>query len=155
MLLTLRKAKYEDLIKTYTWANDQEVIKNSIERSNKVSLKEHLEWFNKYINSKSKTLIIASFKNQKIGLVRMDLNKKDYFISYLVDKKKRRKGFGYEMLKKIIEKYKLTKNNFKARVKKNNYASNSIFLKLGFKIKYTNNNKKIILYELRNHNAKN
>ena len=54
------------------------------------------------------------------------------------------------MLNKIIKKYNGSKNNFKARVKKNNYASNSIFLNLGFKIKYTNNDKNIILYELKN-----
>ena len=150
MSLTIRKAKFADLIKTYGWANEKEVIKNSINRSKKVSFKKHSEWFNKYINSTINDLFIVSLKNQKIGLIRIDLIKKSYFISYLVDKKKRSKGLGYQMLNKIIKKYKGTKNNFKARVKKNNYASKSIFMKLGFKIKYTNNNKNIILYELRN-----
>lgn len=150
MSLTIRKAKFADLMKTYDWANDKEVIKNSINRSTKVSLKEHSEWFNKNIDSTTKDLFIVSLKNEKIGLIRIDLIKKAYFISYLVDKKKRSKGFGYQMLNMIIKKYNSSKKNFKARVKKNNYASNSIFLNLGFKIKYTNNDKNIILYELKN-----
>jgi hypothetical protein len=50
------------------------------------------------------------------------------------------------MLIKIIKKYKNKKKIFKARVKRDNLASNSIFIKLGFKIKYRNQN--TFLYEL-------
>tara|TARA_B110000967_G_C18307700_1_gene281438 strand:+ start:20 stop:469 length:450 start_codon:yes stop_codon:yes gene_type:complete len=146
MSLTIRKAKISDLLKTFEWANEKEVIKNSIERSKKVSLNEHSIWLKKYIISKSNSLFIVGLKSEQIGLVRIDSIKKEFFLSYLVDKKKRNKGIGHQMLNKIIKKYKNKKKVFKARVKKDNFASNSIFIKLGFKIKYTNKN--ILLYKL-------
>jgi len=148
MPLTIRKAKISDLLKTFEWANEKEVITNSIERSKKVTIKEHSKWFKKYIMSTSSTILIGSFNNEKIGLVRIDLKKKEFFISYLIDKKKRNKGFGYRMLNKVITKHKYKKKIFKARVKQNNLASNYIFIKLGFKKKYTNQNKNIFLYRL-------
>lgn len=148
MPLTIRKAKINDLLKTFEWANEKEVITNSIERSKKVTIKEHSKWFKKYIMSTSSTILIGSFNNEKIGLVRIDLKKKEFFISYLIDKKKRNKGFGYRMLNKVITKHKYKKKIFKARVKQNNLASNYIFIKLGFKKKYTNQNKNIFLYRL-------
>ena len=40
MLLTIRKAKVIDLKKTLEWANDKEVIKNSLNRNHKVKLIE-------------------------------------------------------------------------------------------------------------------
>ena len=52
------------------------------------------------------------------------------------------------MLNKIIKKFKNKKKVFKARVKISNLASNSIFIKLGFKIKYTNQDKNTFLYRL-------
>jgi RimJ/RimL family protein N-acetyltransferase len=148
MPLTIRKAKINDLLKTFEWANEKEVITNSIVRSKKVTIKEHSTWFKKYITSVSSTIFIVCLNNEKIGLVRIDLKEKEFFISYLIDKKKRNRGFGYRMLDKIIKKYKNKKKIFKARVKQDNLASNSIFIKLGFKIKYTNQNKNIFLYRL-------
>ena len=52
MPINIRKAKISDLLKTYEWANEKEVIKSSIERSSKVSLTEHKKWFKKYLISK-------------------------------------------------------------------------------------------------------
>ena len=148
MPLTIRKAKINDLLKTFEWANEKEVITNSIVRSKKVTIKEHSTWFKKYITSASSTIFIGCLNNEQIGLVRIDLKKKELFISYLIDKKKRNKGFGYRMLNKIITKYENKKKVFKARVKQDNLASNSIFIRLGFKKKYTNQNKNIFLYRL-------
>ena len=80
----------------------------------------------------------------------MDLEKKEYFISYLVDKKNRNKGLGFAMLSKILKKYKNKKIIFKARVKKENFASNIIFTRLGFRKRYINHNKDISLFRLDN-----
>ena len=52
MLLTIRKAKVIDLKKTLEWANDKEVIKNSLNRNHKVKLIEHFKWFNNYLKAK-------------------------------------------------------------------------------------------------------
>ena len=148
MPLTIRKAKIDDLLKIFEWANEKVVIQNSIERSKKVSINEHSKWFKRYITSKYNFIFIVSLKNRRIGLVRVDHQKKEIFLSYIVDRKKRNKGFGYQMLSKIIKKFKNEKRVFKARVKRDNVASNSIFIKLGFKIKYTNQNKNTFLYRL-------
>ena len=148
MPLTIRKANINDLLKTFEWANEKEVIKNSIERSKKIEINEHSTWFKKYITLKFSSLFIVSLRSEKIGLVRIDCKKKEIFLSYLVDRKKRNKGFGYQMLNKIIKKFKNKKKVFKARVKISNLASNSIFIKLGFKIKYTNQDKNTFLYRL-------
>ena len=118
MPLTIRKAKIDDLLKIFEWANEKVVIQNSIERSKKVSINEHSKWFKRYITSKYNFIFIASLKNRRIGLVRVDHQKKEIFLSYLVDRKKRNKGFGYQMLSKIIKKFKNEKRVFKARVKK-------------------------------------
>jgi len=150
MPLTIRKANIDDLSKTFKWANEREVIKSSIERSKKVEMNEHSVWFKKYISLKSSYLFIASLRSEKIGLVRIDCKKKEIFLSYLVDRKKRNKGLGYQMLNKIIKKFKNKKKIFKARVKRNNLPSNSIFIKLGFKVIYTNQNKNTFLYRLVN-----
>ena len=150
MPFIIRKAKIGDLLKTYEWANEKDVIRNSINRKKKVSFEEHTLWFNNYINSKSNNLFIGTLNNQKIGLVRIDLIKENYFLSYLIDKKKRNKGFGFKMLNKIIKKYKGTKKTIKALVKRNNIASNLIFKKLGFKKKYINYKKNLTIYELEN-----
>jgi predicted acetyltransferase len=148
MPLTIRKANINDLLKTFEWANEKEVIKNSIERSKKIEINEHSTWFKKYITLKFSSLFIVSLRSEKIGLVRIDYKKKEFFLSYLVDRKKRNKGYGYQMLNKIIKKFKNKKKVFKARVKRSNLASNSIFIKLGFKIKYTNQDKNTFLYRL-------
>ncbi len=148
MPLTIRKANINDLLKTFEWANEKEVIKNSIERSKKIEINEHSTWFKKYITLKFSSLFIVSLRSEKIGLVRIDYKKKEFFLSYLVDRKKRNKGYGYQMLNKIIKKFKNKKKVFKARVKISNLASNSIFIKLGFKIKYTNQDKNTFLYRL-------
>ena len=148
MPLTIRKANINDLLKTFEWANEKEVIKNSIERSKKIEINEHSTWFKKYITLKFSSLFIVSLRSEKIGLVRIDCKKKEIFLSYLVDRKKRNKGYGYQMLNKIIKKFKNKKKVFKARVKISNLASNSIFIKLGFKIKYTNQDKNTFLYRL-------
>ena len=150
MRFTIRQAKIKDLLKTLDWANEKETISNSINRTKKVSLKEHSKWFKKYIKSKYNLIFIAQLKNEPIGMVRIDYKKKDLVLSYLIDKKKRKKGLGFEMLKKIIKKFttKSLKTSFKAQVKSNNLASNAIFVKLGFKKIYFNRNKKVFSYKL-------
>ena len=148
MPITIRKANIDDLLKTFEWANEKEVIKNSIKRSKKVEINEHSTWFKKYITLRLSSLFVVSLRGEKIGLVRIDCKKKEFFLSYLIDRKKRNKGYGYQMLNKIIKKFKNKKKVFKARVKRSNLASNSIFIKLGFKIKYTNQDKNTFLYRL-------
>ena len=69
MPITIRKANIDDLLKTFEWANEKEVIKNSIKRSKKVEINEHSTWFKKYITLKLSSLFVVSLRSEKIGLV--------------------------------------------------------------------------------------
>jgi len=91
MSITIRKAKIKDLEKTYKWTNYKDVIKNSIERTKKVSLHEHTQWFNKYIESKKNSMFIACYKNDQVGMVRIDNIKNELFVGIVIEKKNRNK----------------------------------------------------------------
>lgn len=155
MSLRLRKACKSDLILIFNWANEKSVIKNSINRIRKLSVKEHEIWYKKYNSSKFNFIYIFSKNKNDIGLVRLDLVKNLYFISYLIDKKFRNKGLGYIMLKKFLTFFYKKKKikNFYAKVKSNNISSIKIFEKLGFRKYYTNNVNRIFYYKLIKNNV--
>ena len=109
MSLTIRKAKVIDLKKTLEWANDKEVIKNSLNRNHKVNQVEHFKWFNNYLKAKKKIMFIGTINKKPVGMVRLDYTQMKIFISYLIDTKNRNKGLGFEMLKKVVENIKKKK----------------------------------------------
>ena len=137
MSLTIRKAKVIDLKKTLEWANDKEVIKNSLNRNHKVNPIEHFKWFNNYLKAKKNTILIGTINRKPVGMVRLDYTKMKICISYLIDNKSRKKGLGFEMLKSVVDNLKRKNKGYiiNAEVKKLNIGSNKIFKKLGF-IKY-------------------
>tara|TARA_B100000886_G_scaffold285663_1_gene210139 strand:+ start:594 stop:1052 length:459 start_codon:yes stop_codon:yes gene_type:complete len=151
MSLTIRKAKIIDLKKTFEWANDKEVVKNSLKRNIKVNYNEHLNWFNSYLKAKKKIMFIGTINRKPVGMVRLDYIKMKIFISYLIDTKNRKKGLGFEMLKKALEYIKRKNKGYiiNAEVKKKNIGSNKIFKKLGF-IKYNlKKNNTVSYYKLK------
>lgn len=150
MPLIIRKAKILDLKKTFEWANYKDVIKNSIGRNSKVSLYEHTAWFKKYIRSKNHLLFIALYKRKKIGMVRFDKKKNEFFISYTIDKKYRNKNFSSKMISNVIRKMKISNKKLviKAEIKSENLPSNKLIKRAGFKKLYKRQNDNIILYKL-------
>ena len=151
MSLTIRKAKIIDLKKTFEWANDKEVVKNSLNRNNKVNHIEHRNWFNTYLKEKKKIMFIGTINRKPVGMVRLDYIKMKIFVSYLIDTKNRKKGLGFEMLKKALEYIKRKNKGYiiNAEVKKKNIGSNKIFKKLGF-IKYNlKKNNTVSYYKLK------
>ncbi len=150
MLLNIRKAKIKDLAKTYEWANYNDVIKNSLERNKKVLLNEHTLWFKKYIKSKENLLFIACYKNDQVGMVRIDNIKNELFVGIVIDKKYRNKKLSVQMFNKVINRQKKKVKNLilKAKIKKDNLSSIKMIEKLGFKRSYKRQNKNIILFKL-------
>tara|TARA_B100001057_G_scaffold315230_1_gene315339 strand:- start:9054 stop:9521 length:468 start_codon:yes stop_codon:yes gene_type:complete len=150
MSLTIRKAKIIDLKKTFEWANYKDVIKNSINRNSKVSLFEHSSWFNKYVTSNKNLLFIAIHEKKKIGMVRLDNKKNEFYLGYVIDKKYRNKNFSSKMLNKVIKKMKINNKKivFKAEIKAENLPSNRLIKGLGFRKLYSRQNNNIILYKL-------
>ena len=58
MSLSLRIIKKKNIRKTWVWANDKNVILNSLIRKNKITIKEHTKWIKKYFKSKKKNVKI-------------------------------------------------------------------------------------------------
>ena len=103
MPMVIREAKLRDLKKTFQWANDKDVIRNSLNRNSKVNKSEHLVWFKNYLKTKKKMIFIGTVNRKPVGMVRLDYTKMRIFISYLIDAKSRKKGLGFEMLKKVVD----------------------------------------------------
>ena len=61
MPMVIREAKLRDLKKTFQWANDKDVIRNSLNRSSKVNESEHLRWFKNYLKAKKKKMFIEFY----------------------------------------------------------------------------------------------
>lgn len=137
MSLSLRIIRKKNIRKTWVWANDKNVILNSIIRKKKVTINEHTKWIKRYFSTKKNQIYIAHESKKMIGMIRIDKHKKDFIISYMIDKNYRNQGYGYEIIKKLIEKKrKFNKRiKFKALVLKKNKSSIKIFKKLQFKMK--------------------
>ncbi|MDA9707119.1 GNAT family N-acetyltransferase [Candidatus Pelagibacter sp.] len=147
MPMVIREAKLRDLKKTFQWANDKDVIRNSLNRNSKVNKSEHLRWFKNYLKAKKKMIFIGTVNRKPVGMVRLDYTKMRIFISYLIDTKSRKKGLGFEMLKSVVDNIKRKNKGYiiNAEVKKINIGSNKIFKKLGF-IKYNLKKSNMVSY---------
>lgn len=151
MLIKIREAKPKDSQKSFEWANDREVIKNSLNRKKRVTQNTHNKWFQNYLKSKKKFIFICVLNKRSIGMVRLDFIQKKVNISYVIDTKERQKGLGFKMLKNVVDTFKKKNKGYSmhAKVKKKNISSNIIFHKLGFKRISLKNNRIFYQYKLK------
>ena len=129
----------------FKWANLKTVIKNSLSKK-KIKKKDHDIWFKKKLKSKTDIIKIINLGDLPIGIIRLEKKDKNYFISYLIAPKYRKKGNAYKGLKfflVFLKKRKKPKKVF-ALVKEDNSPSIKIFKKLKFKI--IKNQSKIITF---------
>lgn len=130
--LNIRKAKLEDCDIFWFWANDQVVRKNSY-NAEKISINEHLDWYNKKINDRNCNLFIAECPFGPIGQVRFDKINGRFRIDYSVSKQFRGVGIGPVLLNKSFSLIECPRPFFVfGEVKKDNYSSIKVFQKLGF-----------------------
>ena len=140
MTLNIRNIKNSDLKLLFNWVNDPDVINNSINTINKIKWLEHKKWFDIVIKNKNiKIFIFQNKKGDYVGQVRIEKIHKIGKISFSVDKKHRRKGYGKIMVDKSMTNFDLKITNFTAEVKKENKPSIKIFKSIGFKYKIYNN----------------
>ena len=129
-LLLLKK---KNLVQLYKFRSDKTVIKNSIS-GKKFSYKSHKEWIKKKLLNKGNRIYIF-FKNSKsMGTCSVIQKNKLFYFSYIIEKKKRRKGFSKIMIKlflKKIKNYKF-KNKIYARILTNNKLSYKILSSFNF-----------------------
>jgi len=131
--LFCRIAKLQDVNTFYTWTNDAQVRKNSLNGKKNISYNLHIKWFKKKILDRNCTLFIFSIKDIDIGQVRFDKKNKIVTISYSVSKRFRSKGFGKRIFRMAIKKYK-PKNNYilVGKVRRSNLSSVKVFKSSGF-----------------------
>lgn len=133
--IRLRPVREEDSLDLFNWRNDPETVKYS--PSGEVKYEDHLQWFSKNINDpKTKILIITNQKEDKIGMVRFDLDDNlDAVISINLNPKWRGKGYGKLGLKKSLDYgfQELDLKKVRADLHQDNIPSKKIFLGIGFK----------------------
>ena len=132
MNLKIRQANIKDAKFVYSLRNDFISRKNSLDNK-KIKYANHLGWFKKQIDNKKNKIFIVYKNLLKISYIRFD--KKDFFIrvSIAINKKFRKKGLSYDILR-LAEK-KLNQNAvFIADVNKNHTASLKLFKKLNYAV---------------------
>jgi len=133
-ILHLVEASIKDAELIYNWANDPEVRNNAV-NNEPIIYENHLEWFNKKINSTESIIFIAYLNETPIGQIRFDKNNDDWQIDYLIDSIHRGKGFGKEIVwegMKIMNKSFGNNLTFTAFVKADNIASIKVFRNINY-----------------------
>lgn len=128
----LRRATERDCELIYSWVNDVEVRENAF-NSEFIPYYEHYNWYKNSLNNKNRLIYIGIDGNREIGQVRLDKDGDKGIISYIVSKSNRGVGYGKFLIKLVKEE--AAKNNIavlEALVKKNNIASQRVFIKNGF-----------------------
>ena len=126
----LIKSKTSDKYFLYNLVNDPLVRSSSI-NTKIIKFNNHMRWYKKIKEDKKIKSEIFYSKNLKIGQVRLEKKLKIYNLDYSISNEFRKMGFGYEMIKLTIKKFKLKK--LRAFIKSNNLASINTLEKVGFK----------------------
>ncbi|MEO9531426.1 MAG: bifunctional UDP-2,4-diacetamido-2,4,6-trideoxy-beta-L-altropyranose hydrolase/GNAT family N-acetyltransferase [Crocinitomicaceae bacterium] len=131
--LEIVEASKNDLMRYFDWANDKEVRMNSF-TSEPILLADHKKWFERKLKQDTCFLLMAKIGDDFAGQLRFDLNENRFEIGYSIDKNHRGKGFGTEIIACGIHylRKKGIKQDIRAKVKSDNFASISVFKKLGF-----------------------
>lgn len=137
--MIFRKAVKEDCNLLYEWANEPVVRQNSF-NSERIKYEDHVEWFNKKLNSPDSYLYICMDEDKPIGQIRIEVEDGIGLINFSVDSGSRGMGYGKKMLNKIAEVLKedvIIIEKLIGKVKPENAASRKAFEGAGYKlIKY-------------------
>jgi RimJ/RimL family protein N-acetyltransferase len=121
-VFVLRKAKKKDGLDVFNWRNDPDTRKASFSIE-KITYEAHEQWFENFLKSTSGVMYIGVYEGTSVGVVRADKDEKGFEISWNVAPDKRKKGFGKQMVKALIDKLDAT---CFAKVKPTNTASQKI-----------------------------
>ena len=131
----IRLATIADAQDIMNWRNDV-ISRRMFFNSDEVSFSEHYGWFNSSLESNTSELFIGTQNDEKIGVCRFDILEENQLaeVSINLNPTKRGKHLSKCFLKLSMEKF-FKNHNFsvKARIKKENLASISLFEGLGFK----------------------
>ena len=134
LTLTVRKANIDDMLTYFNWANDPEVRMQSF-NPELISFTKHKSWFQQKIVADNCVMYIVSMRGKPIGQIRFDIEKNESHISYSLDKNFRGQGFGSQILRSGIAKFRKDYDQDSiiiGFVKKSNIASVKAFRVIGF-----------------------
>jgi UDP-2,4-diacetamido-2,4,6-trideoxy-beta-L-altropyranose hydrolase len=135
-LLKLRNVKYDDCELLWKWANDP-IVRAASFNSDYILWEDHLEWFNKKLNSFDCYYFIAVNKSeQPVGQIRFDIDKElQALVSISLDHKYRGQGYGKLILQMAINKLfqHISVIKIRALIKSGNVSSIKLFESGGFK----------------------
>jgi len=106
--LSLVKANIKHKNLLFNWRNEENTIKNSI-TNRPVKYYVHKRWFRRRLRIQPTLFWIYKKKNLNLGTIRLDKKNRSYFLSYSIDKKFRRKGYGSKIIREMLKK-KIIKN---------------------------------------------
>jgi UDP-2,4-diacetamido-2,4,6-trideoxy-beta-L-altropyranose hydrolase len=132
--LTLRKVTAGDIALLFSWTNDRDTRKQSV-NSAEVGWPEHQRWFAaKLVDPKCQMLLLES-SGLPLGQIRFDADGEASRISFSMDAAFRGRGWGKRLVAMGMRRFasESGKMLFSALVKKSNPASAAVFRGLGFR----------------------
>ncbi len=128
--LFLTPATKENTELLFTWANDLSVRNNAFS-SETIVWKNHVEWYDRKLNSPSTKIFIFYKGLTPIGQIRFDLMNNEWEIDYSIDKEHRGNGLGKKIIQLASAEFS-SQDVLKAIVKNDNISSLKVFQQLGF-----------------------
>ena len=144
----LRKAKTDDLMIYFKWANESQTRLQSFS-SQPIALTEHQTWFENKISSPTCQLYLLEYKGAPAGQIRFDIQKRAV-LSYSIAPEARGKGLGTYLLKKGVEQFQKDRQEkmpIVGFVKEQNIPSNRAFTKLGYQRSQAEKLEKTFVYQ--------
>lgn len=131
--LNLRPANHFDLQLLFNWKNDP-VIRKSAFNTKPIMLDEHTKWFNSALENPDIKIYILEDAYNPLGQVRINITDSIGLIDYSIDEKFRGKGYGKKLISLLEEECQRINQValLKAKVKKDNPASQKVFESLGY-----------------------
>ena len=130
--LHLRPAGRADAAQYFSWVNDPEVRRQSMD-PNPVAWPQHQEWFAGKLANDSSHLYVLTARALPVGQVRFDWVNGEFAIDYSVDPAFRGRGWGRRIVELGLESISNAQHSaFRAEVRDGNAPSAAVFRKLGF-----------------------
>ncbi len=140
--LILKDISLDDSNEIVNWRQNPNIYKYFL-KPHKISLDEHINWFNKiYINDENRIDFILLFNNNKIGVFGIKKVNDSVELSYLLDDNYQGKGYASEAILKLME---IGKELFNVsfaivEIHKNNLSSINLAKRLNFDYSSENDN---------------
>lgn len=143
--LYLRRAELTDIDLLYEWTNDPVVRTNSFNSEN-ISYNDHQKWFASMMADENIIQYILMADSTPVGQIRITIEGNTAEIGYSISERYRQKGYGQKilnLLQKEVERDFSHIDMLIAKVKPENIASNKLFKREDYEMKYIYFSKKI------------